>query len=158
MPKFPRQHGRRPGFARHLVHFMKRVFGVAPHNWRRHGLHIPVAWEEYLDAQFTTDHRDPHSPHLPRVPPILEFIKAAKRVTKGNKKLAAFERGFVSQEGIKGQEWYKHMVVAPGRWLGYGATTFPGLNQALAIYKNVSLAKEEAEHLTLVKLAEDLRP
>ncbi|KAJ7241931.1 Zn-dependent exopeptidase [Mycena haematopus] len=131
MPKFPRQHGRRPGFARHL----------------------------YLDAQFATDRRDPDNPHLPRVPPIFKFIKAAKRVTKANKKLAAFERGFVSQEGIKGQEWYKHKVVAPGRWLGYGATTFPGLNQALAIDKDVSLAKEEAEHLTLllVKLTEDLR-
>ncbi|KAJ6515539.1 Zn-dependent exopeptidase [Mycena sanguinolenta] len=159
MPKFPRQHGGRPGFARHLVNFIKRVFGVSPHNWHRHGLHIPAAWEEYLDAQFATDRRDPNAPHLPRVPPILKFIKAAKRVTKANKKLATFERGFVSEEGIKGQEWYKHKVVAPGRWLGYGATTFPGLNQALAIDKDVSLAEEEAEHLTLllVKLAEDLR-
>ncbi|KAF8213851.1 hypothetical protein K438DRAFT_1660450 [Mycena galopus ATCC 62051] len=159
LPKFPRRHGRRPGFVRHFIHFIKRVFGVAPHSWRRRGLHIPAAWEEYLDGQFATGRRDADSPHLPRVPPIFKFVKAAKRVTKANKKLAAFERGFVSEEGIKGQEWYKHKVVAPGRWLGYGATTFPGLSQALAIDKDVSLAKEEAEQLVLLlsKLTEDLR-
>ncbi|KAJ7368620.1 Zn-dependent exopeptidase [Mycena albidolilacea] len=159
LPKFPRRYGKRRGFTRHLVNFIKRVFGVAPHNWHRSGLHIPAAWEEYLDAQFTMDRSDPESPHLPRMPPIFKFIKAAKRVTKANKKLAAFERGFLSEEGIKGQEWYKHVGVAPGRWLGYGATTFPGLNQALAIDKDVSQAKREAEHLIvlLTKLTEDLR-
>ncbi|KAJ6539641.1 hypothetical protein B0H19DRAFT_367906 [Mycena capillaripes] len=159
LPKFPRRYGRRPGFRRHLVNFIKRVFGVAPHNWHRGGLHIPDAWEEYLDAQFATDRKDPNGPHLPRVPPIFKFIKAAKRVTKVNKKLAAFERGFVSEEGIKGREWYRHKVVAPGRWLGYGATTFPGLNEALAIDKDVAVAKEEAEQLILLftKLTEELR-
>ncbi|KAJ7791660.1 Zn-dependent exopeptidase [Mycena olivaceomarginata] len=138
--------------------YQARLWCCAAH-WHRGGLHIPAAWEEYLDAQFTTDRSDPESPHLPRMPPIFKFIKAAKRVTKANKKLAAFERGFLSEEGIKGQEWYKHAGVAPGRWLGYGATTFPGLNQALAIDKDVSQAKQEAEHLIvlLTKLTEDLR-
>ncbi|KAF7352524.1 Zn-dependent exopeptidase [Mycena venus] len=168
LPKFPRRYGRRRGFTRHFIMFVKRVFGVAPgpdRNWHgRAGLHVPAAWEEYLDAQFSTDRRDPESdniprPHLPRTPPIFRFIKAARRVTKANKKLAAFERGFVSEEGIKGREWYKHQVVAPGRWLGYGATTLPGLNEALAIDKDVVLARQEAERLIALftKLAEDLR-
>jgi N-acetylated-alpha-linked acidic dipeptidase len=111
LPKFPRRYGRRRGFTRHLVNFIKRVFGVAPHNWHRGGLHIPAAWEEYLDAQFTTDRSDPESPHLPRMPPIFKFIKAAKRVTKANKKLAAFERGFLSEEGIKGQGMFLVLVL-----------------------------------------------
>lgn len=102
LPKFPRRHGWRRGFAAHLANWIKRVFGVAPHRWRRAGLHIPAAWEEYLDAQFSGP-KDADGPHLPRVPPIFKFIKAAKRVTKVNKKLAAFERGFVSAEGIKGR-------------------------------------------------------
>ncbi|KAJ7180389.1 Zn-dependent exopeptidase [Mycena crocata] len=158
LPKFPRRHGRRRRFAAHLVNWIKRVFGVAPgHKWRRPGLHIPAAWEEYLDAQFASHE---NGPHLPRVPPIFKFIQAAKRVTRANKKLAAFERGFVSEEGIKGREWYKHKGVAPGRWLGYGATTFPALNEALAIDKNVTLAQQEADDLTvlLTVLTHTLRP
>ncbi|KAJ7778391.1 hypothetical protein B0H16DRAFT_1711897 [Mycena metata] len=166
LPKFPRRHGRRRGFTVHLVHFIKRVFGVAPRNWHRGGMHIPAAWEEYLDAQFFTERKDTdeeegtvETPHLPRVPPIFKFIRAAKRVTKVNKKLAAFERGFLSEEGIKGREWYRHMVVAPGRWLGYGATTLPALSEALAIDKDITLAKEEADRLVLLltKLTQELR-
>ncbi|KAJ7498642.1 Zn-dependent exopeptidase [Mycena latifolia] len=157
LPKFPRRHRIGRGFAA-PARWIKRVFGVAPNNRLRHpGLHIPAEWEEYLDAQFDGHNAD--GPHLPRVPPIFKFIKAAKRVTKANKKLAAFERGFLSEEGIKGREWYKHLVVAPGRWLGYGATTFPALHEALSIDKDVALAKEEAEHLDLLltKLTQDLR-
>jgi N-acetylated-alpha-linked acidic dipeptidase len=44
--------------------------------------------------------------------------KAVKRVRKVNQKLVAFERGFISKEGIKDREWYKHLAVAPGKWLG----------------------------------------
>lgn len=50
--------------------------------------------------------------------PIGRFIEAAKRVQRANAKLIAFERGFISEEGIEGREWYKHLGVAPGRWLG----------------------------------------
>ena len=44
--------------------------------------------------------------------------KAVKRVRKANEKLVAFERGFISKDGIKDREWYKHLAVAPGKWLG----------------------------------------
>jgi hypothetical protein len=30
---------------------------------------------------------------------------------------------FLSEEGIRDREWYKHKGTAPGKWLGYGATT-----------------------------------
>ena len=55
--------------------------------------------------------------HL-RTNPIREFIKAAKRVQSANQKLIGFERGFISEEGIKDREWYRHLAVAPGKWLG----------------------------------------
>jgi N-acetylated-alpha-linked acidic dipeptidase len=59
----------------------------------------------------------PHWPHRkPRVPPKL--IEAAKVVRKINQKLASFERGFIHEEGIKDREWYRHLGVAPGKWLG----------------------------------------
>ena len=60
----------------------------------------------------------PHWPHRkPRgLPPKL--IKAAKAVRKINKKLASFESGFIHEGGIKDREWYRHLGVAPGKWLG----------------------------------------
>ena len=42
----------------------------------------------------------------------------AKRIQAVNAKSSAFERGFISTEGIKDREWYKHLAVAPGKWLG----------------------------------------
>lgn len=50
--------------------------------------------------------------------PIYDFIRAAKRVRVANQKLVAFERGFLSEDGIKNREWYKHLGVAPGKHLG----------------------------------------
>lgn len=44
--------------------------------------------------------------------------KLAHRIQAVNAKSSAFERGFISAEGIKDREWYKHLAVAPGKWLG----------------------------------------
>ncbi|OAX37893.1 Zn-dependent exopeptidase [Rhizopogon vinicolor AM-OR11-026] len=75
------------------------------------------------------------------------LIKAIQQVQAVNKRLIAFERGFISKDGIKDREWYKHLGVAPGRWLGYGATTFPGLTEALTMDRNVTAAAYEAGRL-----------
>jgi N-acetylated-alpha-linked acidic dipeptidase len=54
-----------------------------------------------------------------------KLIKAAKHVHKVNKKLIAFERGFISEDGIRDREWYRHLGVAPGKWLGHlGCTLY----------------------------------
>ncbi|OJA18557.1 hypothetical protein AZE42_04016 [Rhizopogon vesiculosus] len=79
--------------------------------------------------------------------PSRHLIKAIQQVQAVNKRLIAFERGFISKEGIKDREWYKHLGVAPGRWLGYGATTFPGLTEALTMDQNVTAAAYEAGRL-----------
>ena len=44
--------------------------------------------------------------------------KLVKRIQAVNAKSSAFERGLISAEGIKDREWYKHLAVAPGKWLG----------------------------------------
>jgi N-acetylated-alpha-linked acidic dipeptidase len=49
---------------------------------------------------------------------INRLRKLAKRIQTVNGKSSAFERGFISAEGIKDREWYKHLAVAPGKWLG----------------------------------------
>ena len=56
--------------------------------------------------------------------PIKEFIKAAKRVQATNAKLVAFEKGFLHEDGIKDREWYRHLGVAPGKWLGMSFSFF----------------------------------
>src|SRR6266478_757364 len=58
--------------------------------------------------------RKPKHPHC--LPPKL--IKALKVVRKINQKLVSFERGFIHEDGIKDREWYRHLGVAPGKWLG----------------------------------------
>ncbi|KPV73187.1 uncharacterized protein RHOBADRAFT_38815 [Rhodotorula graminis WP1] len=74
--------------------------------------------------------------------------KAAHGLRKVNAALRGFERGFLGdEEGLQGREWYRHLGVAPGRWLGYGATTLPGLAEALTLDGDVDRAKVEVERL-----------
>ncbi|OJT05323.1 Glutamate carboxypeptidase 2 [Trametes pubescens] len=91
--------------------------------------------------------------------PIGRFVKAAKRVQRANAKLVAFERGFIHEDGIEGREWYRHLGVAPGRWLGYGATTLPSVTEALTFEKNATLAELEASRVSalLDKLTETIK-
>jgi len=89
---------------------------------------------------------------------LRKLIRAVKEVQTVNKKLSSFERGFISEEGIPDREWYRHLGVAPGKWLGYGATTFPALTEAITIEKNSTLATREVERLVqlLKNIAESL--
>lgn len=65
-----------------------------------------------------------------------------------NAALRGFEKGFLGdEEGLQGRTWYRHLGVAPGRWLGYGATTLPGLAEALTLDGDVARAKVEVERL-----------
>nr|ODN97610.1 membrane protein [Cryptococcus depauperatus CBS 7855] len=90
--------------------------------------------------------------HLPFPLPTPDRIRKIKMVLRKireiNKKLQHFESGFLSEEGIKDREWYKHKGVAPGLWLGYGATTFPGLTEAITIDHSAALAQKEADELS----------
>ncbi|KAH9850749.1 Zn-dependent exopeptidase [Lenzites betulinus] len=91
--------------------------------------------------------------------PMKRFRKAAQRVRAVNQKLKAFERGFIHEEGIKDREWYRNLDIAPGKWLGYGATTFPALTEAFTIEKNATMAQYETKRLQnlIEKLAEEIK-
>ncbi|ESK87859.1 vacuolar protein sorting-associated protein 70 [Moniliophthora roreri MCA 2997] len=129
-----------------VVNWIRSIFGLNEN--------YPVHWASYLSADI--------GDILPRLPknPILEFIKAARRVSSVNKKLIAFERGFLSESGVTNRQWYRHLGVAPGKWLGYGATTFPALSEAIQFDRNVTGAKYEARRLIelLDVLTEKTRP
>lgn len=47
-----------------------------------------------------------------------------RRVRSINKRAKEFESGFIDVEGLKGRKWYRSIVVAPGRNLGYGRSFF----------------------------------
>jgi N-acetylated-alpha-linked acidic dipeptidase len=55
-----------------------------------------------------------------------------KRIAAINKRYMSIERGFLRKDGgLPGREWFKHMVFAPGLWLGYQGVAFPGVLEAL---------------------------
>jgi len=74
-------------------------------------------------------------------------------------RLKAFEMAFLSDEGLPGRPWYKHLGIAPGRWLGYGAVPLPGITEAITLDKNVDLAKHQLSILrkAMLRAAEAIR-
>ncbi|KAG1783082.1 hypothetical protein EV702DRAFT_1060137 [Suillus placidus] len=104
------------------------------------GKHKCESKDKHADMEKERSHRQP-SQHL---------LKAIQRVQAVNKRLIAFERSFISKDGIKDREWYKHLGVAPGKWSGYGATTFPGITEALTMDKNATAAAYEAGRLKVL--------
>lgn len=85
-----------------------------PHQHHHHPYHHPHP------------HPPPHSPHPhPHLPKkkMHQIARILRELRAINQKVRSFEQGFISENGIKGREWYRHKGVAPGKWLGYGATT-----------------------------------
>ncbi|KAF8309393.1 Zn-dependent exopeptidase [Clavulina sp. PMI_390] len=127
-----------------------------------HGDLLSHVWDIVIEADDHYHHHQ-HSkddkssfPKLPRHGPLYKIIKAARAVRKINRKLASFEGGFLSEDGIKDREWYRHLGVAPGKWLGYGATTFPAISEALD-EDDAVLAKKEVHRLAaLIKSLAEL--
>ncbi|CZR52330.1 related to glutamate carboxypeptidase [Phialocephala subalpina] len=72
-------------------------------------------------------------------------------VTKLNRKLRGIEPGFLAKKGgLPGREWFKHIVFAPGLWLGYGGVVFPGILEAL------DDGDEEEAHKWVVRIADTI--
>ena len=124
-----RRVGRRTGVLRCTADWIKGLFGVPPptdEEIQLLSLRSADSWEEYLgyvaqfrDGKFSTFRGGDVGFDGMGLPfPIRRFIKAAQRVARANQKLISFERGFISKDGIKNREWYKHLGVAPGKWLG----------------------------------------
>eukprot|EP00752_Nemacystus_decipiens_P007436 g6646.t1 len=59
-----------------------------------------------------------------------------------NQRLAMTERRFLADEGLPGRPWFRHVLQAPGLYLGYAAESFPGITQALSD-GDLSLAQEQ---------------
>lgn len=52
----------------------------------------------------------------------------AARISDG---LMQVERAFLSESGLPGRPWFRHLLIAPGTTTGYAAWPFPSLTQAV---------------------------
>jgi N-acetylated-alpha-linked acidic dipeptidase len=55
----------------------------------------------------------------------------ANAINAANAILAKAEQQLLHTEGLPGRPWYRHMIVAPGLYTGYGAKTMPGVREAI---------------------------
>jgi N-acetylated-alpha-linked acidic dipeptidase len=66
-----------------------------------------------------------------------EYAKAAggNLSPEQKKKVMAIMRDIdatlLDETGLPGRPWYKNMIYAPGRYVGYGVTTMPGITEAI---------------------------
>lgn len=95
---------------------------------------LPGVMREKLGHKCGLQSKEPHHPHKgPFSSHTLSH--AIKRVQAVNKKLSTFEQGFISEGGIKDREWYRHLGVAPGKWLGECFGVLDGTRGLLTIYR-----------------------
>lgn len=53
------------------------------------------------------------------------------RITAINDRIAAVERKFLTEKGLPGRKWFRHVLQAPGLYTGYAAKTLPGIYEAI---------------------------
>lgn len=61
----------------------------------------------------------------------LQLHPDIKVISKINNMVYLNERHLLSEEGLPGRPWYKHLIYAPGYYTGYGVKTFPGVREAI---------------------------
>lgn len=61
-----------------------------------------------------------------------------------NEKLGLTERQFLAEKGLPQRPWFKHILQAPGMYLGYAAEAFPGIQQAIDM-NDAELAQAQVE-------------
>ena len=59
-----------------------------------------------------------------------------------NAKLIASERRLTDAAGLRGRDWYRHLLYAPGFYTGYSVKTVPGVREAI---EQKQYAEAEAE-------------
>lgn len=65
-----------------------------------------------------------------------------------NEILMRIERAFIDPKGLPDRTWYKHLLFAPGYYLGYGAQAFPGV-QYFAAKQEWERVNEEIFRISL---------
>jgi len=150
----------KPGSSFDLIEFSSKIWGLLalrmadsdllPFNHTVQGealLHYTEAIEKQAGSLDLSDLQDA----------VVKYNEAAKSVhsicqtgnsghlydaAKCNEILGLTERQFLDKEGLPERPWFKHVLQAPGLFLGYAAEAFPGIQQAIDD-SNLNLAQEQ---------------
>lgn len=63
-------------------------------------------------------------------------------ITVQNHKARDFSRGFTSQGGLPGREFFQNLIFAPGLDTGYAPVTFPAVTESITFDNNFDQAQE----------------
>jgi N-acetylated-alpha-linked acidic dipeptidase len=71
----------------------------------------------------------------------LEVAPDTNLVRRINGAVYQSERQLLTEKGLPGRPWYRHLIYAPGLYTGYGVKTLPGIREAIeqGDYQNVNL-------------------
>jgi N-acetylated-alpha-linked acidic dipeptidase len=78
-----------------------------------------------------------------------------KRLQKANTRLTGFEKGFIDPQGVKGREWFKHVVYAPGLWSAYASQVFPAIVEGLDNHDLEQVRIAESRAVESIKQAKE---
>jgi len=73
-------------------------------------------------------------------------------VARVNALLIRSERVLLSPEGLLRRPWYKHLLYAPGAYAGYGASTMPGVREAIELKR---YSEADGEIARVAKVLQD---
>ncbi|KAH8117197.1 hypothetical protein DFH11DRAFT_1541518 [Phellopilus nigrolimitatus] len=115
----------------HKIHMLLRKIV----SWFGVGKNACLKEQEEKECSSEKDIDEHHGHHWHSRPKLVKkLIVSAKRVQEANKKPVAFERGFISEEGVKEREWAR-------------SDDLPWRYEALVYDKNATLAQAEAKRL-----------
>ncbi|KAK7379965.1 hypothetical protein VNO78_32250 [Psophocarpus tetragonolobus] len=63
------------------------------------------------------------------------------KVRELNDRLMMAERAFTDRDGLVGMSWYKHLIYGPSKHNDYGSQSFPGIDDAVKMAKNLHTAE-----------------
>lgn len=63
-------------------------------------------------------------------------------ITTVNHKARDFSRGFASQGGLPGREFFQNLLFAPGLDTGYAPVTYPAITESITFKNDFGLAQE----------------
>jgi N-acetylated-alpha-linked acidic dipeptidase len=75
------------------------------------------------------------------------------QLTRTNEALIQAERALIDERGLRGREWYKHQIYAPGFYTGYAALPLPDLRQAIEDGRTADAAQAAVRITEAIKRA-----
>lgn len=80
--------------------------------------------------------------------PEQRVARMTKSLAPINQKLARAEQALISDGGLPGRDWFRHLIYAPGFYTGYGVKTIPGVREAVEDKPDLAVAQREAERVS----------